>query len=155
MTLPAYTLHRCEPDDEALARFDDHTIFQTQAWLSFVAHSQGGEPVAAEVRDRTSVVGRFTGMIIRRAGLRLLGSPLPGWTTSYMGFNMAPGASRAAAMVGLKRFAFGDLGCHHLEVRDRQATPEDLVAGALHVGALGVSGYEVDLAGGPTSAGSS
>jgi CelD/BcsL family acetyltransferase involved in cellulose biosynthesis len=51
---------------------------------------------------------------------------MAGWTTSYVGFNLAPGVPRRAALEALMPFAFGDLGCAHLEIRDRGLTEADL-----------------------------
>jgi CelD/BcsL family acetyltransferase involved in cellulose biosynthesis len=122
-------LQRAEPA-EALWRdretYDDRLIFHTPQWLRFVAESQRAEPVLATVHEGASVVGHFTGLVTKRYGLRILGSPMAGWTTSYLGFCLQPGVSRRAAMRALTPFAFGDLGCAHLEIRDRGATEEDL-----------------------------
>lgn len=113
-------------DWEALDTRADRVLFQTRAWLAFLAATQGGEPVVALLLDGTSTVGQFTGMVVRRFGIRILGSPFPGWTTPYMGFNLDAGVSRLDALDALAPFAFGELGCLHLELRDRslaQAAP--------------------------------
>jgi Acetyltransferase (GNAT) domain len=112
--------------NEQLASLPEVPVCQTPAWLSFLERSQGGEPVAALLRDNGIVVGAFTGMIVRKFGLRILGSPFPGWTTSYMGLNLAPGASRNEAIRALIKFAFEELRCVHLEVMDRHVTLDDL-----------------------------
>ncbi|GIF06607.1 lipid II:glycine glycyltransferase FemX [Actinoplanes siamensis] len=122
-------LHRVEPASALhadRATYQDRLIFHTPEWLSFVAECQRAEPVLAILRDDYTTVGHFTGLLARRYGLRILGSPMAGWTTSYLGFNLRPGVSRRAAMQALTRFAFDDLGCAHLEVRDRGATEADL-----------------------------
>ena len=62
----------------------------------------------------------------RRLGIRILGSPLPGWTTSYMGFNLAEGVSRREAVRALLAYAHDSLGCAHVEVRDRRLSPEPI-----------------------------
>ncbi len=104
---------------EVLDQFEDRTVFQTREWLEFVAETQRAEPVVAEVREGSARVGYFSGLIVRRLGVRVLGSSLPGWTTPYIGFNLAPGASRKEALRALEGFAFKELGCLHLEVSDR------------------------------------
>lgn len=145
-----YRLERCLPSDDVLSTFDDHTLFQTKAWLDFVVEAQGAEIVTANVVGRDGdVVGRFTGLVVRAFGLRILGSPLPGWTTSYMGFNLRDGADRTEAMLALKRFAFRDLQCVHVEIADRHAAPEHLTEADFIVSTTGMTGYEVDLSGGP------
>lgn len=114
-------------DWERMNAYADRVIFQTREWLEFVARTQGAEPVVAAVRDGPEIVGYFTGLTVRRYGLRILGSPFPGWTTASMGFNLADGIDRRAATEALLAFAFGPLRCAHLELKDRQLGAEDLV----------------------------
>lgn len=122
-------LQRVDPADcewTSLDAFPDRVVFQTREWLSFLAASQQAEPVIAAVRAGQATVGYFTGLIVRRYGLRILGSPLPGWTTDYMGFNLLDGVPREAALEALLDYAFNTLRCAHVEVRDRQLLPADL-----------------------------
>lgn len=108
-----------ERDWAGFEAFEDRLIYQTREWMSFLEATQGGEPVWAEVLDGQQQVGLFSGMKVRKMGVPVLGSPFPGWTTMYMGFNLAPGASRMEALEALGRFAFSDLGCLHYEIADR------------------------------------
>ena len=55
-----------------------------------------------------------------------------------MGFNLQSGVSRVDALLALKRFAFKQLGCLHLEILDRHFTMDD------------VAGLDVDIAIEPT-----
>jgi CelD/BcsL family acetyltransferase involved in cellulose biosynthesis len=122
-------LHRVEPSAALWAdreTYPDRLIFHTPQWLRFVAEAQRADPVLATLEDGGETVGHFTGLVTRRFGLRILGSPMAGWTTSYLGFNLRPGVSRRAALQALVPFAFGALGCAHLEVRDRGLTEADL-----------------------------
>lgn len=124
--------------------YEDHGVFQTDAWVDFVAATQAAEPVrAAVLADGGRLVGRFTGLVVRRAGLRILGSPLPGWTTSYMGFNLEAGVSRYEALRALRPFAFGELGCVHVELMDRRLTVEEVQGSGFRHELF--RGYEVDL----------
>lgn len=100
--------------------------FQTRAWLEFLAEVQDAEPVIAVLKDHTHELGLFIGLIVHRWGFRFLGSPLPGWTTPYMGFDLRPGVSRRLAATALVDFAFRDLRCVHLELRDRWLTEDDV-----------------------------
>jgi hypothetical protein len=109
-----------------LDSFQDRVIFQTREWLEFVSRTQGGAPVVAAVVEDGTTIGYFTGMVVKRYGIRILGSPLPGWTTGSMGFNLEPGASRREAVRALVDFSFGPLGCLHLELKDRQLAASDV-----------------------------
>lgn len=125
---------------DQLDRRHDRTVFQTLSWLDFLTESQAAEPLVAEVIDGNTPVGWFTGAIIRRAGLRFLGSPMRGWTTSYMGFNLDNAVPVASLLDPLRRFCFSDLGCIHLEVMDRALTPDTVLPGGFHAGRL--AGYQ-------------
>ena len=122
-------LQRAEPTPALWAdraTYPDRLIFHTPEWLRFVAETQHAKPVLATVHDDDRIVGHFTGLLTRRFGLRILGSPMAGWTTSYLGFLLEEGISRRDAMRALMPFAFRDLGCAHLEIRDRFAAESDL-----------------------------
>lgn len=110
---------------DALDAFDDRVVFQTREWLSFVAESQRATPIVAEIRDGGIIAGYFSGLMVRKMGVRILGSSFPGWTTPYIGFNLQPGYHRADLLPALLRWAFGDLRCVHVEVSDRHFAPTD------------------------------
>jgi CelD/BcsL family acetyltransferase involved in cellulose biosynthesis len=140
------SLHAVRPEDVDWDRMDafvDRTVFQTREWLSFIAATQQAKLVIAAVRDGTTTLGYFTGLIMRKFGVRILGSPFPGWTTDYMGFNLESGISRRAAVEALVPFAFSELGCIHLELRDRSLTLEDVDGLGFEYTPKTV--YEVDL----------
>ena len=124
--------------------YADRVLFQTRDWLEFLVRTQGGTPVVAAVLQDGRRVGYFTGMVIRRFGVRILGSPFPGWTTESMGFNLDKGVSRSHAAAALVRFAFGPLRCAHVELRDRMLAMEDVEG--LGFEAEPALTYEVSLA---------
>lgn len=136
-------------DWEELDSYDDRNVFQTREWLAFIEKTQDARPVIASLSQGNRTVGFFTGLLIRRYGVRILGSPLRGWTTSYMGFNLADGVSRGAAVEALLPFAFRSLGCLHVELRDRDLSLEDVqkLGGDYAIGAdfTGNTVFEVDL----------
>ncbi len=111
---------------KAIHSHEISTVFQTRAWASFVEVSHGAVPVILGIRDGSRAVGYFVGLVVERFGVRILGSPIPGWTTDYMGFVLEPGTCRISALRGLFEFAFGYMGCAHVEVMDRQLTVQDL-----------------------------
>ena len=125
-----------------LEAFPDRTLFQSVHWLRFLQETVAGELVFAVLRDRDAEHGYFVGMVVRKFGLRILGSPLPGWSTSYMGLLLKPGISRLDALNDLKRFAFEDLKCAHLEVMDRQLAPASLDSMYRF---RSYNGFEIDL----------
>lgn len=123
------TLHRLSAEDADWERMDsmpDRLVFQTREWVEFVARTQKAEPVLAVACDGGVDVGYFTGLVLKRFGVRILGSPFPGWTTDYLGFNLMPGVNRPDAAEALVGLAFGPLRCLHIELCDRYLTRGDL-----------------------------
>jgi CelD/BcsL family acetyltransferase involved in cellulose biosynthesis len=110
-----------------LTQLPDCTVFQTRAWLSFLKATQKqAEPVIIALEEAGRTVGYFTGVLTRRFGLRILGSPFPGWTTPYMGFCLGAGISRRHALNELVRYAFQELRCAHVELMDRQLNVDEI-----------------------------
>jgi hypothetical protein len=103
---------------ESLDSFQDRTVFQTREWIQFVSEAQRAMPLIVELTEAGKLLGYFTGLTIKRFGVKILGSSFPGWTTPYIGFNLVPGASRAAALAAVEAFAWDTLKCLHMEVSD-------------------------------------
>jgi len=139
-------LERIDTDRSDWARMDalpDRMVFQTRAWLDFLLRTQGGELVLAAVKDGSEDVGFFTGIAFRRLGVPILGSPFPGWTTGYMGFNLEEGVSRIEAARALPPFAHRELRCLHLELKDRRLGFGDLEPLGFSAGET--TTYDLDL----------
>src|SRR2546427_13299804 len=81
-----------------LDSFADRTVFQTREWVKFVTEARNAKPLIAELREGGEVVGYFTGLTFSRLVVKILGGSFPGWTTPYMGLNLAAGRSLAAAL---------------------------------------------------------
>jgi CelD/BcsL family acetyltransferase involved in cellulose biosynthesis len=124
--------------------YPGRTIFQTPAWISFVAKTQNAEPVIAALRDGRETLGYFTGLIVRKFGVRILGSPFPGWTTSYMGLCLSSDVSQRRAVEALIGFAFQELRCVHFEIMDRNLSLDELRGLGLEHRI--VTGFQIDLA---------
>ena len=147
LTFEPLDLRRVDWDE--LDAYADRNVFQTREWLAFIEKTQDAKPVIAALCQEGERVGFFTGLLIRRYGVRILGSPFRGWTTSYLGFNLADGVSRRAAVEALMPFAFRSLGCLHVELRDRALSLDDVhglgIDYALGADFTGKTVFEVDL----------
>jgi hypothetical protein len=112
-------------DWDIVDSFEDRTIFQTQKWLEFIQISHCADPVIVSIKDNNSIIGYFTGMVFKKFGLKILGSPFKGWTTAYMGFNIINGISRYEILQSFPNFVFKTLRCRYLELVDRYITEDD------------------------------
>jgi CelD/BcsL family acetyltransferase involved in cellulose biosynthesis len=128
----------------AVEAIRSRNVFNTREWLDFVARTQSAEAIVAHVELDGEPVGAFTGLVVRRFGVRILGSPFQGWMTGPMGFSLVPGVARREAMAALLPFAFKQLGCLHVEMMDRRASFEEL--GGLRARLVDWPTFELDLA---------
>ena len=112
--------------EKKLGGYADGIVYQSSAWLAFLAESQNGEPVLAALKEGQETLGYFTGVMVKKLGLKILGSPFRGWTCPYMGFNLQPSVPRRVAAEAISDFAFKTLRCAHLEIVDPCLTTEDI-----------------------------
>lgn len=111
--------------ERTLAVYPHAEVFHSPEWLAYLAASQRAEPVVALVRLEGTPVGHFVGAVVRRCGMRILGSPMPGWMTQHMGFLLQEahagqgGLDPLPLAAALRRFAFSELGCVHVELSQR------------------------------------
>lgn len=99
----------------------ERSVFCTSAWLDYLGSAHGATPVVARVVFDGSEVGWFTGATVRRGGIPMLGSPLPGWGSSYMGVHWhgAPQIPFEVALAAIRRWSVRSLRCAHFEVLQR------------------------------------
>ncbi|MCE5303101.1 MAG: GNAT family N-acetyltransferase [Planctomycetaceae bacterium] len=101
-------------------------MFQTPAWIRFIAESQNATPAIATLKDGGTTLGYFAGLTVKKAGFKILGSPFIGWGTERMGLRLLPGVSKPHAVEAITRYAFGELKCSHFEFGDAAIAPDDV-----------------------------
>lgn len=71
--------------DALVGQFEDRTVFHTLPWLETIRAAHGVKIVLtqAQVNDRCVAIWPY--LELRKGPLRVIGSPLPGWSTAYMG----------------------------------------------------------------------
>jgi hypothetical protein len=110
---------------DKLENIGEQNIFQTRRWIKFLQATQHAEPVIAEIIKDDEILGYFTGCIINKFGLKILGSPFRGWGTYFMGFILRPGTIYRDVLQAFPHFAFRILRCHYLEIIDPNISIED------------------------------
>ncbi len=72
--------------DFTIGSYETKTLFHETCWLRFLERSQGAKIRGLKLLDeRGAVAGYFCAGEVRKGFFRLLGSPLQGWTTYFMG----------------------------------------------------------------------
>jgi hypothetical protein len=71
--------------DELLRPLTGRQVFHRRAWLDYLAASRGADMRLWSLEDRGRNVGYFCGGVIQKGPFRILGSPLRGWGTNFLG----------------------------------------------------------------------
>ena len=103
--------------DELVARFDNHRVVHTLAWLRSLEACGLGSPRFLVFEQAGGIVGCMPGLLAHLGPLRLFGSPLPGWQTVSMGpaFDAAQ-VSTGALLAAVVPFLRERYHVHHVEI---------------------------------------
>jgi hypothetical protein len=71
--------------DELIAPYESRELFHRKAWLDYLAASYGVDIRMWSIQNGRETLGYFCGGIVRKGPFRILGSPLKGWGTNFMG----------------------------------------------------------------------
>lgn len=119
--------------DGEIRRYGSKCLFHESAWLRFLRRSQPVSVHGLRLFDEDGEgAGYFCGALARKGFFRLLGSPLQGWTTAFMG-PVTNGLDAEGFLRVLEEYARA-LRAHYIEV----ANP------VLPGPAMRAAGYELD-----------
>lgn len=102
------------------------TVFTSYEWIKFLWKNGKGKPVILEITKDKKVIAYFVGVIFKKFGIKILGSPFEGWTTCDMGFCALDNINRLELLDYVKDYAFKKLKCLYMEVVDERISLEDL-----------------------------
>lgn len=125
-----YTVVREELDflKQCVTQDYGNTVFTTYAWLSFLKENQHAEPVVLKLLDHDRPCAVFVGMIIKKFGIRIIGSPFEGWLTCDMGFIHLDKFDVNDALKSVANYTFKHLNCWYMQVTDKRIKAEDLAS---------------------------
>jgi len=117
--------------EELLAEFSNpgygNTIFTTYEWVQFLKKNQNAEPIVLELRETDDrVVGYFVGLIIKKFGIKIVGSPFEGWLTPDMGFIRLAPFDINEALRSVSKYTLNKLKCWFLQITDKNINKDDL-----------------------------
>lgn len=105
--------------------------FCTYEWVVFLEKNQDGQAVVLELTEKENRLAIFVGVIVKKFGVRILGSPFDGWLTPDMGFIRFMAMDDVIAIETVKRYAFKELRCIFLQISDK-SIQNDLVLPGVH-----------------------
>ncbi len=88
--------------DESIGVFDSRTVYHSAAWLRILSVEFGLDPHLLICEDSDGVPTlAWPGLVVSKGPLQVLGSPLPGWSTPYMGPLAASPQTLARVLSGI------------------------------------------------------
>jgi len=112
---------------EEYYNFKDKELFTTIEWINFIAISQKAKPIIIRIMKDNDYIGYFTGILFKRFGIRIVGSPFEGWSTAYMGFNIKSGHSRIDIIEPISKFLFETFRCLYIQISDHYIEEASLI----------------------------
>jgi len=102
--------------------FCKKSVFTTIPWINFIAEDNGASPVIVRITENEGFIGYFNGLLTTKYGIKILGSPFRGWSTCFMGFDLADHDRIVKILPELINFIFNNIKCHYFECVDRNLT---------------------------------
>lgn len=103
-----------------------NSVFTTNEWVLFLKNNQHAEPLILQILDGAKPVAVFVGMILKKYGIRIVGSPFEGWLTCDMGFIHLGTFDINEALKVVADFAFSRLNCWYVQITDKRIKLEML-----------------------------
>lgn len=99
------------------------SIFTTTGWLDFIAEDSKVKPLFLRITRDGELVAYFTAMIQKSYGFRIIASPFAGWSTCYMGFDLADASVNKLDLIPcVSDYLFRVKKAHLIEIVDRDIT---------------------------------
>lgn len=108
--------------DAIISKFDTKALFHGSPWLEFLEKAQNGRAVFLEILEGSTCVGYFVGLIVKKGPFKILGSPLRGWTTQFMGPIIDSNFSQHRFLVALDEYC-SKTGIDQLEFSSPRLEP--------------------------------
>lgn len=93
--------------EQLLDEFPQHTVFHTLPWLLAIESAHGASVRLVRADDEEGRCSALWPVLATRKGpLRILGSPVPGWSTAYMGPLFRANADKRSAINAFLRHPY-------------------------------------------------
>lgn len=106
--------------------FSRKSIFTTIPWINYLKEDNlGSSPIIIRIRRNDKFIGYFTGLKIKKLGIPIIGSPFPGWGTSWMGLDVNEDENIIEIYKELVPYMFKKFKCMYITIADRNLKVED------------------------------
>lgn len=124
-------------DADEYYAFSNKSVFTTKEWINFVEEDSKAIPIIVRITTIEKFVGYFTGLLTKKFGIKILGSPFSGWSTCYMGVDTQFVEEKCEIVKQLVPFLQKHTRCLYMEIIDRDISVEQAKA-------YGFATYPVD-----------
>lgn len=95
------------------------SVFQTKEWFTYLEkYNKKSIPIFLEIIEDNNYI-YLSGMIIKKCGIKIFGSPFEQWGTSSLGFcSKTKIVNLKQMIVGIKKYLFRKYGVLYLEILD-------------------------------------
>ncbi|MBF7097335.1 GNAT family N-acetyltransferase [Alkalibacter mobilis] len=111
---------------EEYYNFDTKSVFTSVEWLRFLEEDNDGEIVVLRITEDGKLIGYFSGLIIKKFGIKIFGSPFKGWSTRYMSYDLYDNTLIKDLLEPTVKYIFKSTGCLYIEIVDKNLGPEDM-----------------------------
>jgi lipid II:glycine glycyltransferase (peptidoglycan interpeptide bridge formation enzyme) len=102
------------------------TVFMTKEWLTFLEENGKGKSVVLQIVEGSETIAFFVGLVFKKFGVKIMGSPFEGWATCSMGFCANESVDRLSLINVVKNYVFKKLKCIYMEIVDPYVARENL-----------------------------
>lgn len=106
--------------------FPNKSVLTTKNWIEFVIEDSKAFPLIVRITENSRLVGYFTSLIVKKFGLKIVGSPFSGWSTPYMGFDLLDETEKIKVLPELTSYLMDKTKCSYLQIVDRDLKFEEL-----------------------------
>lgn len=106
--------------------FPNKSIFTTKEWIDFIAEDSKAKPYILEISKDGEFIVFFSALVVRKFGLKIVGSPFAGWSTPYMGLDVVDSSKKTKILQELIPFVMKETSCIYLQICDRDFDKEEL-----------------------------
>lgn len=100
-------------------------VYTTKPWINFIRKDSKAEPVIIRITKNGIFIGYFVSLLTVKFGIRILGSPFRGWSTSMMGIDTEYKEQKAAIYKELIPYVMKREKCCYMEIADRELSFEN------------------------------
>lgn len=112
-------------DESEYNSFPNKSVLTTIDWIKIVIEDAHATPIILRITCAGDLVGYFTSLTVSKFGFKIIGSPFPGWSTPYMGFDFYDNRLKKDVLPYLVEFLIKSVKFSFFQISDRDITFEE------------------------------